>query len=58
VIGDVVSKRQLYDIKTAITAADLVNNRVLPFYDEPGIPAVLGTHQSRPAATTTAEADI
>src|SRR5512147_1556469 len=29
---------KLYDVKTAITAADLLNDRVLPFYDEHGIP--------------------
>ena len=28
---------KLYDVKTAITAADLLNDRVLPFYDEHGI---------------------
>jgi hypothetical protein len=27
-----------FDVKTAITAADLLNDRVLPFYDENGIP--------------------
>jgi hypothetical protein len=29
---------KLYDVKTAITAADLLNDRVLPFYEEHGIP--------------------
>ena len=29
---------KLYDVKTAITAADLLNDRVLPFFDEHGIP--------------------
>lgn len=29
---------KLYDRKTPITAADLLNDRVLPFYDEYGIP--------------------
>jgi transposase InsO family protein len=29
---------KLYDVKTAITAADLLNDRVLPFYDEHSIP--------------------
>src|SRR5512134_1030578 len=29
---------KLYDVKTAITAADLLNDRVLPFYEEYGIP--------------------
>ena len=29
---------KLYDVKTALTAADLLNDRVLPFYDEHGIP--------------------
>ena len=29
---------KLYDLKTAITAADLLNDRVLPFYDEHDIP--------------------
>jgi transposase InsO family protein len=29
---------KLYDVKTAITAADLLNDRVLPFYDEHAIP--------------------
>src|SRR5512147_2235644 len=27
-----------YDVKTAITAADLLNDRVLPFYEEHAIP--------------------
>jgi hypothetical protein len=29
---------KLYDRKTPITAADLLNDRVLPFYDERGVP--------------------
>jgi len=29
---------KLYDVKTAITAADLLNDRVIPFYEEHGIP--------------------
>jgi transposase InsO family protein len=29
---------KLYDVKTALTAADLLNDRVLPFYEEHGIP--------------------
>jgi hypothetical protein len=29
---------KLYDVKTAITAADLLNDRALPFYEEHGIP--------------------
>jgi hypothetical protein len=29
---------KLYDRKTPITAADLLNDRVLPFYDEQGVP--------------------
>ena len=29
---------KLYDRKTPITAADLLNDRVLPFYDEHGVP--------------------
>ena len=29
---------KLYDVKTAITAADLLNDRVLPFFEERGIP--------------------
>lgn len=29
---------KLYDVKTAITAADLLNDRVLPFYEEHDIP--------------------
>jgi hypothetical protein len=29
---------KLYNVKTAITAADLLNDRVLPFYEEHGIP--------------------
>ena len=29
---------KLYDVKTAITAADLLNDQVLPFYDEHSIP--------------------
>ena len=29
---------KLYDAKTAITAADLLNDRVLPFYEDHGIP--------------------
>ena len=29
---------KLYDVKTAITAADLLNDRVLPFYEEHAIP--------------------
>lgn len=29
---------KLYDRKHAITAADMVNDRVLPFYEEQGIP--------------------
>src|SRR5512132_1899615 len=29
---------KLYDVKTAITVADLLNDRVLPFYEEHGIP--------------------
>jgi hypothetical protein len=30
--------RDPWDVKTAITAADLLNDRVLPFYEEHGIP--------------------
>ena len=33
-----VAFANLYDRKTPITAADLLNDRVLPFYDEHGIP--------------------
>src|SRR4026208_729636 len=33
-----VAFTKLYDRKTPITAADLLNDRVLPFYDEHGIP--------------------
>ena len=33
-----VAFAKLYDRKTPITAADLLNDRVLPFYDEHGIP--------------------
>jgi hypothetical protein len=33
-----VAFAKLYDRKTPITAADLVNDRLLPFYDEHGIP--------------------
>ena len=33
-----VAFAKLYDRKTAITAADLLNDRVLPFYDEHEIP--------------------
>ena len=29
---------KLYDVKTALTAADLLNDQVLPFYEEHGIP--------------------
>ena len=29
---------KLYDRKTPITAADLLNDRVLPFYDDSGVP--------------------
>ena len=29
---------KLYDVKTAITAADLLNDRVIPFYEEHSIP--------------------
>ena len=29
---------KLYDVKTALTAADLLNDRVLPFYEEHNIP--------------------
>ena len=29
---------KLYDRKHAITAADMINDRVLPFYEEQGIP--------------------
>ena len=29
---------KLYDRKTPITAADLLNDRVLPFYDEHDVP--------------------
>ena len=32
-----VAFAKLYDRKTPITAADLLNDRVLPFYDEHGI---------------------
>jgi hypothetical protein len=32
-----VGFEKLYDVKTAITAADLLNDRVLPFYEEHGI---------------------
>ena len=28
---------KLYDRKTPLTAADLLNDRVMPFYDEPGV---------------------
>ena len=28
---------KLYDRKTALTAADLLNDRVVPFFDEQGI---------------------
>jgi transposase InsO family protein len=35
-----VAFAKLYDRKTPITAADLLNDRVLPFYDEHGIPLV------------------
>ena len=33
-----VAFAKLYDRKTPITAADLLNDRVVPFYDEHGIP--------------------
>lgn len=33
-----VSFAKLYDRKTPITAADLLNDRVVPFYEEQGIP--------------------
>jgi transposase InsO family protein len=33
-----VAMVKLYDTKTALTAADLLNDRVLPFFDEHGIP--------------------
>jgi transposase InsO family protein len=29
---------KLYDVKTAITAAELLNDRVIPFFDEHGLP--------------------
>jgi transposase InsO family protein len=35
-----VSFAKLYDRKTPITAADLLNDRVLPFFEEKGIPLV------------------
>jgi hypothetical protein len=35
-----VSFAKLYDRKTPITAADLLNDRVVPFYEEKGIPLV------------------
>src|ERR671922_2838518 len=33
-----VAFAKLYDRKTPITAADLLNDRVLPFYEEKGVP--------------------
>ena len=44
---------KLYDVKTAITAADLLNDRVIPFYEEHSIPLcrVLKTAAANTAAT-------
>ena len=33
-----VGATKLYDVKTAIAAADLLNDRVIPFYEEHSIP--------------------
>jgi hypothetical protein len=33
-----VAFAKLYDRKTSITAAEILNDRVVPFYDEHGIP--------------------
>ena len=35
-----VAHAKLYTTKTPITAADMLNDRVLPFYDEHGLPAL------------------
>jgi hypothetical protein len=42
---------KLYDVKTAITAADLLNDRVLPFYEEHGIPLLRVLAAASTAAT-------
>ena len=38
---------KLYDVKTAITAADLLNDRVIPFYEEHEHPALPGVDRPR-----------
>ena len=42
---------KLYDRKTPITAADLLNDRVIPFYEEHGGPEPLEVHnRDRPSS--------
>jgi transposase InsO family protein len=42
-----VACAKLYDRKTPITAAELLNDRVIPFFDEHEIPALPGADRSR-----------
>ena len=42
-----VAFAKLYDRKTPITAAEILNDRVVPFYDEHGDPAMPGADRPR-----------
>ena len=42
-----VGSAKLYDRKTALVAADLLNDRVLPFFEEHGRPCCARAHRSR-----------
>ena len=44
-----VAFAKLYDRENAITAADMLNDQVLPFFEEQGVP--MDTDRKRPVST-------